>query len=215
MQFPNCPAKRRPTHLQIIFRFHPCGYCTDKAKTTLKVSTVTLTVPRTSTEEWVYEGDQGVENSWGGSVDMYSMFTRLQDIRIASTTNNNYVYDRYVEVGVNGQTNVLSESRATFYTNYTNPLMGSFVFSSNSSQYTYLHGGTTIFETRYSYGDDEPAYIISNGSGRYLAVNGTTVTSTTDPSSAASGSSQRAKRRVNFHRYKRIYVLLKQFKRNP
>ena len=104
------------------------GYCTDKAKTTLKVSTVTLTVPRTSTEEWVYEGDQGVENSWGGSVDMYSMFTRLQDIRIASTTNNNYVYDRYVEVGVNGQTNVLSESRATFYTNYTNPLMGSFVF---------------------------------------------------------------------------------------
>lgn len=161
------------------------GYCTDKAKTTLKVSTVTLTVPRTSTEEWVYEGDQGVENSWGGSVDMYSMFTRLQDIRIASTTNNNYVYDRYVEVGVNGQTNVLSESRATFYTNYTNPLMGSFVFSSNSSQYTYLHGGTTIFETRYSYGDDEPAYIISNGSGRYLAVNGTTVTSTTDPSSAA------------------------------
>lgn len=161
------------------------GYCTDKAKTTLKVSTVAMTVPKTSAEEWVYEGDAGIENSWGGSVDMKSMFNRLQSMRVSSTTNNNYVYDRYIEVGVNGETNVLSESTATFYTNYSNPSRGSFVFSSNSSQYTYLHGGTTIFETKYSYGDDAPAYLISDGSGRYLSVDGTTITSTTNPSSAA------------------------------
>ena len=161
------------------------GYCTDKAKTSLKVSTVTLTVPKTSTEEWVYEGADGVEGGWGGSVDMKSMHARLQSIRGAATTNSNYVYDRYIEIGLNGQTNTLSEKTGTMYVKNNNPAQGSFVFSSTSTQYTYLHGGTTIFETKYIYGSDTTAYLISDGSGRYLSVNGTSITSSTDANTAA------------------------------
>jgi len=161
------------------------GYCTDFAKTSLKVSTVTLTVPKTSTEQWIYEDNNGVDSGWGGSVDMKSMFTRLQSIRSSATTNNSYVYDRYLEIGLNGETNTLSESTATMYTNYSNAAQGSFVFSSNSSQYTYLHGGTTIYETKYSYSaEDTTAYLISDSSGRYLCVDGTSITSTTNAATA-------------------------------
>lgn len=161
------------------------GYCTENAKTSLKVSTVTMTVPKTSAEEWVREGNDGVEGGWGGSVDMVSMFTRLQSIRKSSTTNNSYVYDRYIEIGANGETNTLSESTATMYTDYSDPAKGSFVFSSNSPQYTYLHGGTTILETKYSYGESTTAYLISNGSGRYLSVSGTSIASVTDAAVSA------------------------------
>ncbi|MGI6279799.1 MAG: hypothetical protein ACOYJS_04480 [Acutalibacteraceae bacterium] len=162
------------------------GYCTDKAKTTLKVSTVTLTVPKTSTEEWVYEGSDGVESGWGGSLDMYSLYSRLQSIRGSyATTDNNYVYDRYVEVGVDGTTNILSESTHAFNT-YRDPDIGSFVFATTSdNSFTYLHGGTTIFETKYSYGNNATAYFITDGNGRYLTVDGTDITSTTNSSSAA------------------------------
>lgn len=161
------------------------GYCTENAKTSLKVSTVTMTVPKTSAEEWVREGNDGVEGGWGGSVDMESMFTRLQTIRRSATTNSSYVYDRHIEVGLNGEKNTLSESTATMYTDYSDPAKGSFVFSSNSSQYTYLHGGTTIYETKYSLGTDTTAYLISDGSGRYLSASGTSVVSTTNAAQAA------------------------------
>lgn len=160
------------------------GYCTDIAKTSLKVTNVTLTVPKTSTEEWVNEGASGSDGGWGGSVDMNAMFTRLQHFRSNSTTNNSYVYDRYLEIGVNGQSNIISESTGTMYTSNSNPAQGHFVFSSTSTRYTYLHGGTTIYETKYELGGDKTAYLISDSGGRYLSVNGTSITSTTDSAAA-------------------------------
>jgi hypothetical protein len=162
------------------------GYATNNAKTILNVRKVQLSVPKTDKEEWIYEGDAGSDNGWGGSVNMADMHKRLQFFRSNSTTTTNYVYDRSVEVGVEGKpTNTLSESTGTFYTKSTDPLQGYFVFSSNSAQYTYLHGGTTITETEYYLGDYTTAYLIFNSNGNYLSVNGESITSTTDSTKAA------------------------------
>ena len=131
------------------------------------------------------EGDAGSDTAWGGSVDMIAMYNRLQYFVDRSTTNSSYVYDRYTEVGVNGQTKVNNEASGRMYTRASDPLQGSFVFSQPQGPYTYLHGGTTIFETKYELGDDTTAYLISSSNGNYISVNGTSITSTTNANLAA------------------------------
>lgn len=128
------------------------GYCTDEFKDDLKVTRIKISQPTTTNSTYVVDDAGG---GWGGSVDMKSMFTRLQSI-IKSLSRSTYTYEKTIWVDSDG--NYLKEE-STLTNNYGKIYQdedaGSFLFTAYSDndwseQYTYLSGGVRTNKKIYS-----------------------------------------------------------------
>ncbi|MCQ2771678.1 MAG: hypothetical protein MJ238_00155 [Bacilli bacterium] len=161
------------------------GYCTAPYRNVLNVSDTTIYTPTLSTEDDVYSGNEGSESAWGGSINMKSMYSRLNSIRSSSATRTtNYVYARndYVSGTTITSTNSTNNYIWTYLNNKTNynEKYGSFVFANASEsntiqnpQYIYLSGGTHVTRTTQST-DQTTAYrfyITNNNRNYYLNIN--------------------------------------------
>ena len=124
-------------------------------------------------------GRAGAEDpSWGGSVNMQKMYSRLYDIAGDATRDNNYVYEKDVITRTDGTTFDRSTTTARAYT-YRDREEGSFVFSSYGAngdaagQYLYISGGTRDFPYKQTETTSNDGFTIRSGSGnnaRYLGI---------------------------------------------
>ncbi|MCR5458003.1 MAG: hypothetical protein K6F14_07995 [Clostridiales bacterium] len=188
------------------------GYCTEPYKYNLNVSKVTATMP-VQTNNVMYKRSQGEGAEWGGSIDMRSMHTRLQEILTAakSYTPQTYVDEETIEIDeVTGTKRTISSHDATYGTvtdnsstdsgtieYYYNIESGSYVFSDfsdSTDKYDLFHGKSVSFfpktvTTIIKESDGNGNYLIktgfkiSNGT-YYLNMNNGTVSRGTDGDAA-------------------------------
>ena len=139
---------------------------------------------------------QGHNEGWGGSIDMMSMFQRLNNIRSnassSSTTKTSLVQTTYNYSGTPGTPQNTTYSSGTYGKFYsptgTNATVGNFIFMNGSSgqanKYMYLGGGTRYIDTYNKYYEHD-GYEITDGTN-YLCFDGSTGTlsNTTNESQA-------------------------------
>ncbi len=85
--------------------------------------------------------ESGTHQGWGGSIDMNSLYTRINSLTY--TNVRNYRYDKYETHRLNGSTTNEYET-ATFY-RYKGAKSGSIIMPTTRGQYMYLHGGQTVY----------------------------------------------------------------------
>jgi hypothetical protein len=158
------------------------GYATADYKSTHKITNTTISTPLTTNATYTYQGS-GTSTGWGGSIDMYSLFSRLTYFFNNATesidTSNYNVTEVY-----NDSTLYSSTSYAGTYDNYydsSSPLKGSFSFHEDSGTYLYLTGRRDL-STEITNNYDATYTISSNGT--YLSLNGKTLATTNQASSA-------------------------------
>ena len=126
-----------------------------------------------SLEEFVAHATPGGDATWGGSINMSEMYTRLYNLEGRATTQNNYVYDRHIVYNPDGTVKSNTATLSTTAYTLTDANSGSFVFTTARGQYLYLHGGTTITEDHLEYtGNTITGYYIHNGNNYLSIVNG-------------------------------------------
>ena len=124
-------------------------------------------------------GHAGVEDpSWGGSVNMSKMYSRLTRIANSATRNDNYVYEKDVVTKPDGTTTFERNATTARAYTYRNTQQGSFVFSAYSDTETateddwlYVSGGTRYIPKKQAESQVSGYYISYNGYN--LGVNGT------------------------------------------
>ncbi|MBR1581967.1 MAG: hypothetical protein IJ656_03025 [Bacilli bacterium] len=166
------------------------GYATDPYKTKVtKVSQSAYKVNRAQTQEFVVQED-GDENGYGGSIDMKSLHTRLNNIKDNYATNARYDYWRTYDYhsGVKDTNYTATAYASNYYSAIynTNDTAGHYNFAlrddTYDSRYTYLAGG--YYETGNYYElADHKQFVIFNGT-YYIQCNGTTIDKTTNESNA-------------------------------
>ena len=131
--------------------------------------------------------DQGDAQGWGGSINMMSMFQRLDNIRRRATaTSTNYNYRSITTHPVTGAatTNNSTYSNGKIYTGTgANASIGNFNYLNPNDEFMYMSGGKININRYYSYYNHE-GYIISNGS-RYLNNNDGRIENGTNQSTAS------------------------------
>jgi|GEM_PF-861265 len=168
------------------------GYCTDDYKTMAKlVSTEDLRYlvgvqPQLINQE-LDANTTGDDNTWGGSIDMQSMYTRLNTIfGYNAATTVRYVSartDTYLD-GVFQSSNNTAANTASDYKVYSADGVGSFTFHTQSGQYMYVNGERDLMTTVtpvYQYS----GYKIQNNGSYLYASSNTAVTGTTNVNTAS------------------------------
>jgi hypothetical protein len=165
------------------------GYATDSFEATRNVSTTDVKAPTTSACTYSAQ-ESGTVNSWGGSIDMESMFDRLTTFQSSATTLDlsSAVKTETITVDVGGNSSTAytyyGGSFKEYYDSNT-PLKGSYSFSIRSdstTSYIYLYGHKALTKTITT--NTLATYKIYTGSN-YLTVSGTSLANTTSSSSAA------------------------------
>jgi hypothetical protein len=180
------------------------GYCTADYKGTRSVSKTDVKAGATSTA-YFSSLNSGANAGWGGSIDFSSVYTRLKGYRddtssYSSTLDTSTIVSSET-ITTDGTTSTTSNQQ--YYTtsgqikNYydsSTPLKGSYSFDYYDTDVIYANTAETARDFIYLYGKKEwtkqvttntvvytgTTYGISY-SGTYLAVSGTSLTSTTTP----------------------------------
>ena len=165
------------------------GYCTDAYKDTVDIVTVDVKDP--SVTVWSDSGN-GAGNAWGGSIDMLSLYNRLNVFRTAAgTSQTSYVSSETVVVDEIAETRKVMDQipSSTLIRQYdSNSPAGSFSFSYNAysngsfsnEQYIYLMGKvlgeesptpTKTVTTITKKNEFLDGFLISDGNENYLNLN--------------------------------------------
>ena len=172
--------------------------------------------PITSLDEKISsQFEEGEEPGWGGSMDMYHLYERVDGVRTkARSLSSTYVSmeDIYVDE-VLGTTNVVeTESSSTGnWVLYESQNGGSYYFynRTGADQYTYLSGindSQTKTVTTYTLKDEYlDSYYIMSGSNK-LSIDNGVVTSTTSPNDKISWHLDDNGYLSTFYQYEKYYL---------
>lgn len=123
---------------------------------------------------------------WGGSIDMMSMFQRIDNIRQrATTTTTNYVYRTITNHNADG---TITSTPSTFTNDKiftptgANATVGNFNLMAPNANYMYLGGGERVIHNYYEYYSHTGRYI-TDGTN-YLSFDGTNLTNSTTTAAA-------------------------------
>lgn len=166
------------------------GYAETNYKAERKINTTELRTPSTANASFSAQ-QSGSLNSWGGSIDMSALYTRLRafqtDTTIGTTLSAGVKSETYTVNG-DGTTSLASSTNYTGsfkeYYDSANPLKGSYSFSLRSDDataYVYLYGKKQL--TKQSTRKTYTSYKLYSGSN-YLSTSGTSLVNATSSSAA-------------------------------
>ena len=180
------------------------GYCEDPYKDSVYVMDVVLSKPTTSdTYEVVPDMTEGGSSQgWGGSIKMLDIYNLIQNYgtntNVEYQQNFDYIISRVDRVGLDGKRVTIDRETSSMIVadiisreNGEAEHHGSFVFSQmsqgNTMDINFVSGSQQV--TLFEYVKDEnssiPLYHITDGTGHYLSLNGTTITSTNQANATA------------------------------
>lgn len=161
------------------------GYTTKKAQIR-KVSDTIYGIDVQSNQQFNANAQGSNSQGWGGSIDMMSMFQRINLVRqqtsavsgSTSYSNRNYTYKTTTTHNANGTTNTTNSTNTSnakiIYGIGDNATIGNFTFANASAtNYMYMGGGRQLVDDYYTYYTHE-GYVITNGT-YYLNNNNGTV----------------------------------------
>ena len=158
------------------------GYTTKKTSIK-KVSDTIYNVAIQTGQEFNANAQGSGTQGWGGSIDMKSMFQRLDNIRKnATATTTTYTYRTTRTYNANGSqngsdTNTNYTSGKIYTGTGTNATIGNFNYLNPNDSFMYMAGGRYVIDKYYSYYNHN-GYVITNGT-RYLNNNNGSIQSGT------------------------------------
>ena len=160
------------------------GYTTKK--TSIKKITDTIYDIDVQSGQEFNANAQGNNQGWGGSIDMMSMFQRLDNIRQrASTTTSTYRYRTITNHNADGTTNTTPSNYTggkIFTPTGNTASMGNFNLMAPNANYMYLGGGERVIDNYYEYYEHVGRYI-TDGTN-YLTFDGTNLSNSTSTTNA-------------------------------
>ena len=169
-------------HTSNISDYSVVGFTTNK-HSIKKITDTIYDVSITTGQEFNANG-QGKNEGWGGSIDMMSMFERLDNIRQNAASSVDYTYrtiNDYVGPNDEGTLNPQQNSTYSEGSRYSSgSSVGNFNYLSPNSSFMYLSGGRRVINKHNLYYSHEGAPI-TDGT-HYMNFDGTSFSSGTSSS---------------------------------